>query len=98
MHTARRETAGYYAQVLLACQQSLPFSQGHSTFPIFGHRPLVRRGDVLAAITDHDRSSFIHHAARALDIARTEPVADDHAVYGMRGYVAPEVASGFTIL
>jgi hypothetical protein len=49
-------------------------------------------------MADHDRSSFIHHAARALDIARTEPAADDHAAYATRAYVASEVASGFNIL
>jgi hypothetical protein len=54
----------------------------------------IARQQALAAIADHDRASFVRHAARALDIAQTEPVADDHAVYATRGYVASEVASG----
>jgi hypothetical protein len=35
MHTARPETVGYYAQVLLAFQQYLPISKGHSTCPVW---------------------------------------------------------------
>jgi hypothetical protein len=58
-------------------------------------RASIARQQALAAIADHDRASFVRHAARALDVAYTEPVADDHAVYATRAYVASEVASGF---
>ena len=44
----------------------------------------IARQQALAAIANHDRSSFIEHAAYALDIAQTEPVADDHAIYATR--------------
>src|SRR5271166_936303 len=55
----------------------------------------VARQRALAAIADRDRARFVAHAAHALDIAPTEPVADDHAVYANSAYVAAEVASGF---
>jgi hypothetical protein len=55
----------------------------------------IARQQALAAMASHDRPSFVGHAARALDVAHTEPVADDHAVYATRAYVASEVASGF---
>ncbi len=55
----------------------------------------IARQQALAAIADHDRASFVAHAAHALDIAQTEPAADDHAVYANSAYVAAEVASGF---
>ena len=58
-------------------------------------RASVARQQALAAMADHDRSSFMYHAAHALDVAQTEPVADDHAVYATRAYVASEVALGF---
>ena len=58
-------------------------------------RASIARQQALAAMADHDRSSFIYHAARAVDVAKTEPVADDHAVYATRAYVASEVALGF---
>ena len=44
----------------------------------------VARQRALAAIASHDRSGFIEHADHALDIAQTEPVADDHAIYATR--------------
>jgi hypothetical protein len=55
----------------------------------------IARQRALAAIAIRDRSSFIEHAAHALDIAQTEPVADDHAIYATQPYVAAEIASGF---
>jgi tetratricopeptide (TPR) repeat protein len=58
-------------------------------------RASIARQQALAAMADHDRASFVHHAARALDVAQTEPVADDHAVYATRAYVASEIALGF---
>jgi hypothetical protein len=54
----------------------------------------IARQRALAAIAIRDRSSFIEHAAHALDIAQTEPVADDHAIYATHAYVAAEIASG----
>jgi hypothetical protein len=54
----------------------------------------IARQRALAAIASHDRSGFIEHAAHALDIAPTEPVADDHAIYATQPYVAAEIASG----
>jgi hypothetical protein len=58
----------------------------------------IARQQALAAIASRDRSSFVEHAAHALDIAWIEPVADDHAVYATRAYVASEIASGFIAL
>jgi hypothetical protein len=58
-------------------------------------RASIARQQALAAMADHDGSSFMYHAAHALDVAQTEPVADDHAVYATRAYVASEVALGF---
>jgi hypothetical protein len=55
----------------------------------------IARQQALAALADHDRPSFMYHAAHALDVAHTEPLADDHAVYATRAYVASEVALGF---
>ncbi|HWS91927.1 MAG TPA: hypothetical protein VN306_05345, partial [Mycobacterium sp.] len=55
----------------------------------------IARQQAMAAMAANDRSSFVYHAARTLDVAQTEPVADDHAVYATRAYVASEVASGF---
>jgi hypothetical protein len=55
----------------------------------------IARQQALAAIANHDRTSFVAHAAHALDVAQTEPAADDHAVYANLAYVAAEVASGF---
>ena len=55
----------------------------------------IARQQALAAIADRDRTSFLEHVARALEIAQTEPVADDHAIYATRAYVASEVAAGF---
>jgi hypothetical protein len=55
----------------------------------------IARQQALAAMAAYDRSSFMYHAAHALDVAQTEPVADDHAVYATRAYVASEVALGF---
>ncbi len=55
----------------------------------------IARQQALAAIAARDRASFVKHAAHAVDIAQTEPVADDHAVYATSAYVAAEVASGF---
>ncbi len=57
----------------------------------------IARQQALAAMANHDRSSFMNHAARALDVAQTEPVADDHAIYATRAYVASEVAAGFIV-
>jgi hypothetical protein len=54
----------------------------------------IARQQALAAMADRDRTSFLEHAARALEIAQTEPVADDHAIYATRAYVASEVAAG----
>jgi hypothetical protein len=54
----------------------------------------IARQRALAAIANHDRSSFIEHAAHALDIAQTEPVTDDHAIYATEPYIAAEIASG----
>ena len=54
----------------------------------------IARQRALAAVANRDRSSFIEHAAHALDIAQTEPVTDDHAVYATQPYVAAEIASG----
>ena len=54
----------------------------------------IARQQALAAVADHDRSSFMNHAARALDVAHADPAAEDHAVYATRAYVASEVASG----
>ena len=58
-------------------------------------RASIARQEALAAMADHDRSSFMYHAAHAVDVAQIEPVADDHAVYATRAYVASEVALGF---
>jgi len=58
-------------------------------------RASIARQQALAAMADRDRSSFMYHAAHALDVAQTEPVADDHAVYATCAYVASEVALGF---
>lgn len=58
-------------------------------------RASIARQQALAAMADQDRPSFERHAACALDIAYTEPVADDHAVYATRAYVASEIALGF---
>jgi hypothetical protein len=58
-------------------------------------RASIARQQALAAMADHDRSRFMYHAAHALDVAQTDPVADDHAVYATRAYVASEVALGF---
>jgi hypothetical protein len=58
-------------------------------------RASIARQQALAAMADRDLSSFMYHAAHALDVAQTEPVADDHAVYATRAYVASEVALGF---
>ena len=55
----------------------------------------IARQQALAAMADHDRAGFVRHAARALDVAHTEPVADDQAVYATRAYVASDVALGF---
>ena len=55
----------------------------------------IARQQALAAMAGHDRASFIRHAAHALDVACTEPIADDHAVYATRAYVASDVALGF---
>jgi hypothetical protein len=54
----------------------------------------IARQRALAAVANRDRSSFTEHAAHALDIAQTEPVADDHAIYATQPYVAAEIASG----
>jgi hypothetical protein len=54
----------------------------------------IARQRALAAIANRDRSSFIEHAAHALDIAQTEPVTDEHAIYATEPYVAAEIASG----
>jgi hypothetical protein len=54
----------------------------------------IARQRALAAIANHNRSSFIEHAAYALEIAQTEPVTDDHAIYATQAYVAAEIASG----
>jgi hypothetical protein len=54
----------------------------------------IARQRALAAVANHDRSSFIEHAAHALDIAQTEPVTDDHAIYATPAYMAAEIASG----
>lgn len=54
----------------------------------------IARQRALAAAAIRDRSSFVEHAAHALDIAQTEPVADDHAIYATQAYVAAEIASG----
>jgi hypothetical protein len=51
----------------------------------------------LAAAANHDLQSFVWHAARALDIAQVEPIADDHAIYASPAYVAAEVALGFMV-
>jgi hypothetical protein len=58
----------------------------------------IARQQALAAIATSDRSSFVEHATRALDVAQVEPVADDHAVYATRAYVAAEIAPGFIAL
>lgn len=58
-------------------------------------RASIARQQALAAMADQDRPSFERHAACALDIAYTEPVADDHAVYATPAYVASEIALGF---
>jgi hypothetical protein len=58
-------------------------------------RASIARQQALAAMADRDLSSFMYHAAHALDVAQTEPVEDDHAVYATRAYVASEVALGF---
>ncbi|KKC01523.1 hypothetical protein AWC17_27005 [Mycobacterium nebraskense] len=58
-------------------------------------RASIARQQALAAMADQDRQSFERHAACALDIAYTEPVADDHAIYASRAYVASEIALGF---
>jgi hypothetical protein len=55
----------------------------------------IARQQALAAIADRDRASFLRHAAHALDVAETEPVEDDHAIYATRAYVTAEVPSGF---
>jgi hypothetical protein len=55
----------------------------------------VARQEALAAITNHDQAGFLRHAAHALDVAETEPIADDYAVYATRAYVAAEVAPGY---
>ncbi len=55
----------------------------------------IARQQALAAMAANDDSRFVYHAAHALDVAQTEPIADDHAVYATRAYVASEVASGF---
>jgi hypothetical protein len=52
----------------------------------------IARQQAMAAMASHDRASFVRHTDRALDLAHTEPVADDHAVYATRAYVASEVA------
>jgi hypothetical protein len=57
----------------------------------------VARQQALAAMATRDRSSFMYHAAHALDVARTEVVADDHAVYATGAYVASELALGFMV-
>lgn len=57
----------------------------------------IARQQVLAAATIRDEQSFHRHAARALDIAWIEPIADDHAVYASRAYVAAEVAFGLMV-
>jgi hypothetical protein len=58
-------------------------------------RASIARQQALAAMADHDHSSFMYHAAHALDVAQTEPVADDHAVYATPAYVASEMSVGF---
>ena len=58
----------------------------------------IARQQVLAAIASRDRAAFLEHAARAMDLAHTEPVEDDHAVYATRGYVAAEIASGLIVI
>jgi hypothetical protein len=58
-------------------------------------RASIARQQALAAMADRDHSSFMYHATHALDVSQTEPVADDHAVYATRAYVASEVALGF---
>jgi len=55
----------------------------------------IARQQALAAAANHDVQSFARSAARALDIAYVEPVADDHAIYASPAYVAAEVALGF---
>jgi hypothetical protein len=55
----------------------------------------IARQQALAAMADHDRMSFVRDAARALEVAHTDPVPDDHAVYATRAYVASDVALGF---
>lgn len=55
----------------------------------------IARQQAMAAMADQDRASFDRHAALALDVAYAEPVADDHAIYATRAYVASEIASGF---
>jgi hypothetical protein len=54
----------------------------------------IGRQEALAAIANRDRSSFHEHSIRALDVAQTDPVDGDHAVYATRAYVAAEIASG----
>jgi hypothetical protein len=54
----------------------------------------VARQQALAAAANRDEQSFVGHVARALDVAQIEPVADDHAIYASRAYVAAEVAAG----
>jgi hypothetical protein len=54
----------------------------------------VARQQALAAAANRDEQSFVGHVTRALDIAQIEPVADDHAIYASRAYVAAEVAAG----
>ncbi len=55
----------------------------------------IARQQALAAIANHDRAGFLEHAARAMDLAQIEPIADDHAIYATGAYVASEVAYGF---
>jgi hypothetical protein len=57
----------------------------------------IARQEALAAAANHDAQSFARCAARALDIAHVEPVADDHAIYASPAYVGAEVALGLMV-
>jgi hypothetical protein len=89
------------SNILLMCDPTLAVDLAAEAAQLIEGRSVGRlaasiaRQQALAAMANHDRSGFMNHAARAVDVAQTEPVADDHAVYATSAYVASEVASGF---
>lgn len=54
----------------------------------------IARQQALAAAADHDRQTFARLSAHAIQIAQTDPITDDHAIYASPAYVAGEIASG----